>query len=724
MKKNVNKNGSRLKRNILTIAILIATVLMVVYVVRHIYFDASFNAFLSEDSKTIHSMEQIAIRFGDASTLMLLIDLDQNDVSSSLSQVHLLVDEIEKLSFVNGVDSVFDAQKVLGFTFSAPFIRTGPYVKEEAGNFTIDSSILEDSFYVGSLISRDGSTLAITIRKKADYQADTLDLVSTLFETIDANTSLPYHLVGEDVVNYELFASIQNFTFVYPPIIIFAVFGIFMVKFRNLYLSFLTLVPPIIASVWILFLLLVLGRNINVLTVLIPSFLIIIGSAYGMHFLSRFMEQDYEGNKKTALIRGTSQEERTPIFFSAFTTMAGFFSYVFLNMRAFRDMGLFIAIGIFFCALFTMTVIPSLLYFSKNTQKHFQKHKKYQLTIPKWLSFSFILFTIIGIIAAPFMIKKIPLDINSYGYFKPNSTLIKGVRHLDEKFNWVSNFYVMAQQKNSDTFNPIPDEIRQFAEIDQRLLDIEVVTKNMSLFGLSNSMNVSPNLLLAYIRNSEAGQAYAKTFYAQNAIRFMLFANGNDSGTAQTLVDEIERILADYPDLASKYDFYTAGIPLVWLELSEAVVQNQIQSLILSFILIFLLLLLIFRKLKTSLYSAIPIGLTILFNFIFMGLLKIPLEIPTVIISGMLMGLVIDYAIHFMYWFKKTGTVSDAYSMTASPIIFNGVSLMACFVVLLSAPLMLYVNLSLLMILGIGMGVLSTLAFLPGIIERLSKKRK
>ena len=88
------------------------------------------------------------------------------------------------------------------------------------------------------------------------------------------------------------------------------------------------------------------------------------------------------------------------------------------------------------------------------------------------------------------------------------------------------------------------------------------------------------------------------------------------------------------------------------------------------------------------------------------------------------MGLVIDYAIHFMYWFKKTGTVSDAYSMTASPIIFNGVSLMACFVVLLSAPLMLYVNLSLLMILGIGMGVLSTLAFLPGIIERLSKKRK
>jgi hypothetical protein len=237
-------------------------------------------------------------------------------------------------------------------------------------------------------------------------------------------------------------------------------------------------------------------------------------------------------------------------------------------------------------------------------------------------------------------------------------------------------------------------------------------------------MNISPNLLFAFIRTSEESREYAKTFYSENAIRYMLFANGNDSGTAQILVDEINQILDDYPQLSERFDFYTAGIPLVWLELSTAVVENQIQSLVLSFVLIFLLLVIIFRKLRTSLFSVIPIGLTIMFNFVFMGLLKIPLEIPTVIISGMLMGLVIDYAIHFMYWYKKTGTISEAYSMTASPIIFNGVSLMACFVVLLTSPLMLYVNLSILMILGIGMGVLTTLAFLPRIIEGVLKKGK
>jgi hypothetical protein len=301
---------------------------------------------------------------------------------------------------------------------------------------------------------------------------------------------------------------------------------------------------------------------------------------------------------------------------------------------------------------------------------------------------------------------------------------MQGVRHLEEKFGWVSNFYLMAEQKDSDTFTPTPEEVNQMVEIEKRLKDIGVVSKTLSLFGLAESMNISPNLLFAFIRTSEEGREYAKTFYSENAIRYMLFANGNDSGTAQTLVDEINQILDDYPQLSERFDFYTAGIPLVWLELSAAVVENQIQSLVLSFALIFLLLVIIFRKLRTSLFSVIPIGLTIMFNFVFMGLLKIPLEIPTVIISGMLMGLVIDYAIHFMYWYKKTGTISEAYSMTASPIIFNGVSLMACFVVLLTSPLMLYVNLSILMILGIGVGVLTTLAFLPRIIEGLLKKGK
>lgn len=724
VKENINNNNARLKRNYLTLAIIIASVFMLVYVVHHIYFDSSFGAFIDENSDSLNALAQVAMKFGDANTLMLLIDLDQDEMNESLSQVHSLVMDLRELGFVNGVDSIFEAQRFEGFSLAAPFVKTSPYVLQENGAYTLDKGILEDDFYTGSLISKDGQTLAISIRKRADYQSDTLEVVSTLYKTIRAHIDLPFHLIGEDIVDYELFASIKTLTFVYPPIIILVVFGIFMLKFANLYLSFLTIVPPILSSIWIYFLLLILGKDINTLTVLIPSFLIIIGSAYGMHFLSRFLDNEYDGDKKTTLIRKTILEEKTPIYFSALTTMAGFISYIFLKMQAFREMGLFIAIGIFLCAVFTMNVIPSLLSFSKNTHNQFQKHRKYNLNFPKWMTISFIVFTFVGICVAPFIIRAIPLEIDSYDYFKDNSQLMRGVHHLEDKFKWVSNFYLMVEQKDSKTFVPSPEDVEQLMEIGGKLEEIGVVSKNLSVFGLSKSMNLSPNLLLAFIRTNAQDETYTKTFYSQNAIRYMLFVTANDSNTAQILVDEINKILKDYPQLRSNYSFFSAGIPLLWSELSVAVVENQIQSLILSFILIFILLLIIFKKLSTSLFSAIPIGLTIMFNFVFMGLFKIPLEIPTAIISGMLMGLVIDYAIHFMYWFKKMGNTADAYEMTASPIIFNGVSLIASFVVLLTAPMMLYVKLAILMVLGIGVGIMTTLVFLPQMLRRFSSTKK
>lgn len=719
----INKN-TRLKRNYFTLAIIIASVFMLVYITQNIYFDSSFGAFIDENSDSMNALAQVAMKFGDANTLMLLIDLDKDEISNSLTQVHRLILDLRELDFVNGVDSVFEAQRFEEFSLLPPFVKTGPYVMYENGVYSIDRGILEDDFYVGSLISRDGQTLAISIRKKADYQTDTFEVASSLYKTIRAHIDLPFHLIGEDMVDYELFASIKTLTFVYPPIIILVVFGIFMLKFANFYLSFLTLVPPVLSSIWVYFLLLVLGKDINTLTVMIPSFLIIIGSAYGMHFLSRFLEHEYEGDKKTTLIRKTISDEKMPIYFSALTTMAGFISYVFLKMQAFREMGLFIAIGIFLCAMFTMNVIPSLLSFSKNTHNHFRKQRKYNLNFPRWLKIGFVIFTFVGICAAPLVISAIPLEINSYDYFKDHSQLMRGVYHLEEKFNWVSNFYLMVEQHDSKVFAPSPEDVVQLMDIGDRLEQIDVVSKSLSVFGLSKSMRIAANLLLAFIRADARGGAYASSFYSQNAIRYMLFVNANDSATAQTLVEEINKILNDYPQLRSKYSFFSAGIPLLWSELSVAVVENQIQSLILSFILIFILLLIIFRKFSTSLFSAIPIGLTIMFNFVFMGLFKIPLEVPTAIISGMLMGLVIDYAIHFMYWFKKTGNTTDAYEMTASPIIFNGCSLIASFIVLLSAPLMLYVKLAVLMVLGITVGIMTTLVFLPQMLKKFSSTKR
>ncbi len=81
----------------------------------------------------------------------------------------------------------------------------------------------------------------------------------------------------------------------------------------------------------------IMKLSINSLTVMIPSFIVIIGSAYGMHSSQGFEENIH---LKNAVSR-TVHEERVPVLLSALTTMAGFSSYILLDLKAFQEMGIF-----------------------------------------------------------------------------------------------------------------------------------------------------------------------------------------------------------------------------------------------------------------------------------------------------------------------------------------------------------------------------------------------
>ena len=260
---NMNSKNTLMKRNIITVLILIITAMMGIYVYQHIYFDSSFNAFVNRENESMKALEEIAVKFGDANMIMLLIDLEEENISDNLKDVDQLISDLKALPFVNAIDSVFNAQKFDGFTIGAPFVKTRPYVTVKDDLYTIDESIFDDNFYVGTVISEDGGTLAVSIRKSAEYESDPLEITEHLIVIINTHIDLEYYLIGEDIVDFEIFSSIQQLTFVYPPIILLAVFCIFMVKFRNLYLSFLTVVSPVIASVWIYFLMLIFDKSIN-----------------------------------------------------------------------------------------------------------------------------------------------------------------------------------------------------------------------------------------------------------------------------------------------------------------------------------------------------------------------------------------------------------------------------------------------------------------------------
>ncbi|HOT87692.1 MAG TPA: MMPL family transporter, partial [Thermotogota bacterium] len=578
---------------IFTVFILLTTALFGIYVVKNLYFDSTFYAFLDRTSPTLIASEAIAKKYGDTTTIMVLLPFDPDRAEESLREVDNVVRALEKVPFVQSVESLFNAQKNGGLLLGAPFIRFQPYVtvtedSENPGHrkYAFDRGILQDRAYSGILISEDGRSVTVMLRKRAEMRVSAIELSNRLQSEIRSVTSLPFKLIGEDIVEADLFDSVRVLAFVYTPLIGFVVLGIFLLKFRSLFLTLLTLVPPLLSSIWVYFFMLVFHRNINSLTVLIPTFIVIIGSAYGMHYLSRFLEVRKETERRSgggeggrissaslsATVKQASREEWMPILFSALTTMAGFASNIFLQMEAFRDMGIFASLGIFLCAVFTMVVTPSFLYFYRKSPAQKQEssiraRSTRESRFGRYLKWAFIGFTAIGIGLSPFLIPQVSLEMDSYRYFKESSTLRQSANQLKADFGWVSNMYLVFETPEGRPLSIQSEGAQKIKTFLDQVERIPQIANQMSIVKMSESLKIPMPLLVSATRMSAQGKEMTRPFITEDSFRVMLFLTSNDSAAAKEVKSGIESAWED-AELANDYTIRLTGAPLVWAELS------------------------------------------------------------------------------------------------------------------------------------------------------------
>ncbi|WP_304137564.1 MMPL family transporter [Mesonia mobilis] len=132
-----------------------------------------------------------------------------------------------------------------------------------------------------------------------------------------------------------------------------AVFFILIISFRNVKLTFLTLIP--IAITWVLALLImyVLGIQFNVLNIIISTFIFGLGVDYSIFITSGLK---YELNHKNEVL----SSYKTSILLSVITTLLGMGVMVFAQHPALKSIASVSLIGIFSAVLVSFTVQPFL----------------------------------------------------------------------------------------------------------------------------------------------------------------------------------------------------------------------------------------------------------------------------------------------------------------------------------------------------------------------------
>jgi len=105
------------------------------------------------------------------------------------------------------------------------------------------------------------------------------------------------------------------------------------------------------------------GIVLTPISAYIPIIVMAVTVAYSIHIITGTFTRMRSGASKIDAITGSIDANMYPIFLTSVTTVVGFASLNFSNLPPFRTLGTFVAIGVIFNFVFSMTLLPTLLSF-------------------------------------------------------------------------------------------------------------------------------------------------------------------------------------------------------------------------------------------------------------------------------------------------------------------------------------------------------------------------
>lgn len=638
------------------------------------------------------------------------------------------------------------------------------WTQEELDEFKTNLS--NDDVMKDLLVTNDGKTLLFYFSTKSftkDFTYKVIDIVHTLdpySSKVAYGGSGPLTLS----LNKYLYSDLTNLLLLGFLVILI----IFYVSFRSWRAVLNTLTLSLIGLIWTIGTMVLLGYELTLVNIVIPCMVLILGSSYSVHILNEYFRVYHENDSNRDIDRALTKISKT-IFMACITTAIGFLSLLICEIQTFREMGISVAIGIFFCAILSVTLIPAWLnLLSRPRTIQMTQYKSGMFTaiengipnfVTKYYKFSLLIFLIL-IGGFFFTHDKIETETNYMEYFPQEDQTIQDFKELAINFGSTTPYYVILTApnneknyfKDSNNLKKVYDFEEALKAQDKDIIHITSISQYVSFLNKvysgnsgipdSNGMiNMLSRYLLVMQKSTDSGTLISDLLNTDgNQIKLQI--NFYDSQKmnqpsiqcAQRLNDAISnnRFLLSADTQIVSWSDASEG-----LHLSKLIKTDQLKSTIISFILVFIFVTFLFKSLSEGLYTMIPVLTGILGNYIFMYFTHIPFDIVTSIFTSIVVGVGVDDAIHFMIRYNKYGTEAFTYSVeeritltlkeTIRPITLTSISIIGGMLVMLFASYSPIRYFGILLAFALLLTTLATLLLLPSsilLVENIKAKLK
>ncbi len=709
--------------------------------------DADVLSSLPDDDKHAVLLKKIGQNFGGNRMGIVILETDNIYQTSVIEHIRTLTDTIAKIDGISSVSSLSNIINIKGGEYG---IEIGRLVDEyeipsskEAFN-ELRSNIAANEMYKGSIVSEDETSCLVIFTLE-----DGANVNSVARQVLDKTEALKLpeklYYIGSPMLITYIAELMKNDLMMLLPVAFLLIAVILFISFRSIKGVILPLLSAVIAIIWSLGTMSLLGYSMSMISNNIPIILLAIGSAYTIHVVNRVNQQEKTGVKKSIPL--ALSYVMVPVILAAITTVIGFVSFVFgayLDMIV--DFGLFTALGTFVSCLMAIFFVPALLSVLPRSTKEnkidrssgsFIENKlimpltnalfsRTKLILSLWL---------IAIIVSLTGIMSIERSVDIQEYFKKGNPTREAERIMVEKFGGTKPVFVHFKGNMQD-----PEVLKTMMATSKYMEHSPDIYSSMSVAKLISEINLAITgerevpedlamieQLWFLLDGNEVMQRFVSEDLSEGIIISKFKSPDNESKIvfAKYMDDFIKE------NSNEQCEIQITGMPFVDITMDRSLINSQLGSISIAIIFVIIIVGLMLRSLRNGLFASVPIIAAIIILFGVMGLTGISLNIATVLVASVALGIGIDYSIHiishFNNHFEKTGqlegSIRETLLISGNAIIINVISVSAGFLVLVFSDMVPLQYFGILIAISMLSSSLGAMTLLPAILITINKKK-
>ena len=246
--------------------------------------------------------------------------------------------------------------------------------------------------FSGAIISAELLEFDPTTGQRLDFLAVAKDIETRVREKFDADfvpgSPVDVHIIGFAKVMGDMASGAQRVVMFFLGSFFLTGALVFLYA-QSHRLSFLTLTCAVLAVVWQLGVINLLGFGIDPMSILVPFLVFAIAVSHGMQMISSFGSEVFDGADGMTAARNSFRRLLLPGWAALATDVIGFVTILFIQIRVIQEIAIAAGIGVAAIILTNLVLLPVALSYVKFDARYPERlHRRGRHMEPLWRHFS------------------------------------------------------------------------------------------------------------------------------------------------------------------------------------------------------------------------------------------------------------------------------------------------------------------------------------------------